>query len=313
MTVHWQTQGARAQAQLEEEPFHRWTLPDGTVWTSFHRCGVGYLLRFPHLADFAVSLDGASVTAWPAPGTSTDTVEHLYLNQILPLALSRQGRLVLHASAVEVGDAGVAFIGESGRGKSTLAASFATSGSRFLTDDGLQLHWLDGSCLITPSHASVRLWEDSQEALIHHSATQSLPVDYTAKVRLLAGDQIAFCAEIRPLQRVYFLGDGSASTLAIKTMAPPEALMALVKNSFLLDIDEQQLLAWHFEEMVRLSALPIFFHLDYPRRYEDLPQIRDAIIEHVTHQKTLRYGSFRQSNYSATSNGAPSGRRTGDS
>ena len=286
MSVSLLTLEAREQLLLSNEPFHRWSFPDGTLWTSFHRRDSGYVLRFPALADFQVSFDGCSVIAWPTADTSGSTVEHLYLNQVLPLALSRQGQLVLHASAVELGDCGVAFIGESGRGKSTLAASFATSGSRFLTDDGLQLHWLDGSCLITPSHPSVRLWEDSQEALIHHSVTQSLPIDYTAKVRLLAGDQIAFCAEIRPLQRVYFLGDGSASTLAIKTMAPPEALMALVKNSFLLDIDEQQLLAWHFEEMVRLAALPIFFHLDYPRRYEDLPQIRAAIIQHVMNQTT---------------------------
>ena len=276
----------RDQMCLADEPFHRWALPDGTVWTSFHRGDSGYLLRFPNLADFEVTPNGFSVVARPVPGTSAGTVEHLYLNQVLPLALSRQGQLVLHASAVELGTLGVAFIGESGRGKSTLAASFATTGARFLTDDGLRLHWTDGICYITPSHPSVRLWEDSEHAVIFHHVTQAPSVDYTAKVRLLAGDHIAFCAEIRPLERVYFLGDGSAPTLAIKTMAPVEALMALVKNSFLLDIEEQQLLAWHFDEMVRLAALPIFFHLDYPRRFEDLPQIRAAIIQHVMNQTT---------------------------
>jgi hypothetical protein len=60
----------------------------------------------------------------------------------------------------------VAFLGESGRGKSTLAASFATEGTRFLTDDGLLLEWVGGHCMIVPSHPSIRLWEDSQEALI---------------------------------------------------------------------------------------------------------------------------------------------------
>ena len=282
MSVTLHALDARAQSRRTDEPFHRWSFPDGTVWTSFHRCGDGYLLRFPALADFQVSRDGCSVIAWPTADTSHSTVEHLYLNQVLPLALSRQGQLVLHASAVELGDSGVAFMGESGRGKSTLAASFATSGSRFLTDDGLQLNWLDERCLITPSHPSVRLWEDSQDALIDHRVARAPAVEYTNKIRLLAGDQFTFCAETRQLRRVYFLGDGSAPTLAIATMTPAEALMALVKNSFLLDIEEQQLLAWHFEEMVRLAALPIYFHLDYPRRYEDLPQVRAAIIEHAT-------------------------------
>ena len=281
MTVSLRTLDARDQSVLTDEPFHKWTFPDGTIWTSFHRQDTGYLLRFPYLADFQVDPDGESVVAWPTHGTSAGTVEHLYLNQVLPLALSRQGQLVLHASAVELGGNGVAFMGESGSGKSTLATSFAINGSRFLTDDGLQLHWSEGRCLVAPSHPSVRLWEDSEEALIHNSVTKAPAVDYTTKVRLLAGDQIAFCAETRELRRVYFLGDGSAPTLAIKAMSSASAFMALVKNSFLLDIEERQLLAWHFEEMVRLAALPIYFHLDYPRRYEDLTTVRDAIIKHT--------------------------------
>jgi hypothetical protein len=39
-----------------------------------------------------------------------------------------------------------------------LAASFATEGTRFLTDDGLLLEWVDGRCMIVPSHPSIRLW-----------------------------------------------------------------------------------------------------------------------------------------------------------
>jgi hypothetical protein len=262
-----------------------WPSPDGTIWTQFHRGDGGYLLRFPALADFYVSQDGQTARVSPVPGVSEGTIDHLYLNQVLPLALSRQGQVVLHASAVEFAGNGVAFIGASGRGKSTLAASFATTGSRFLTDDGLQLRWLDGQCWIVPSHPSIRLWEDSEGALITHAVSKAPAVDFTTKVRLLAGEQVAFCPEAQPLRRVYFLGDGSAPALKIGAVAPADALMALVKNSFLLDIEEQQLLAWHFDEMVRLAALPIYFHLDYPRRYEDLPQIRAAIIEHVTHEQ----------------------------
>ncbi|MBK8358824.1 MAG: hypothetical protein IPL15_07500 [Comamonadaceae bacterium] len=136
------------------------------------------------------------------------TVEHLYLNQVLPLALSRQGKLVLHGSAVDIGGQGVAFLGESGRGKSTLAASFATEGTRFLTDDGLLLEWVSDQCMILPSHPSIRLWEDSQDALVSDSATVAPAVSFTTKSRFLAGPGIPFCDEAWPLQRVFFLGDG---------------------------------------------------------------------------------------------------------
>ena len=127
---------------------------------------------------------------FPAPGVTSPTVEHLYLNQVLPLALSRQGKLVLHGSAVDIAGQGVAFLGESGRGKSTLAASFATEGTRFLTDDGLLLEWVDGRCMIIPSHPSIRLWEDSQEALVNSSAEMAPAVSFTSKARFLAGQGI---------------------------------------------------------------------------------------------------------------------------
>src|SRR5262249_32769832 len=120
--------------------------------------------------DFRVSATGRSIRCWPAPGVSEATIRHLYLNQILPLALSRQGKLVFHASAVEIDDSGVAFLGASGKGKSTLAASFATSGYGFLTADALVIETSKDEKWIDPTHhpygASIRLWDDSHNALM---------------------------------------------------------------------------------------------------------------------------------------------------
>ena len=272
---------ARLQTQPDATLFREWALPDGTPWTLFYRNKTDYLLRFPELADFELSGDGRAVCCWPVPGTTADTLQHLYLNQILPLALSKLGKLVLHASAVEIGESAVAFVGESGRGKSTLAASFATNGSRFLTDDGLVLETHDGECRAMPSHPSIRLWEDSQEALIGEDAQIAPPVQFTSKSRFLAGKDIVFCEQPRRLHRVFFLGECEQPNPAFERIGPSEALFELAKHSFLLDIEEQQLLAAHFDELTGLVKRPIFFRLDYPRNYEDLARVRQAIVEHV--------------------------------
>ena len=284
MTVHYTEQAARPLAPMQETPFHQWAFPDGTLWTQFFRKGSSYLLRFPELADFEVSADGRSVQGWPAPGVTSPTVEHLYLNQVLPLALSRQGKLVLHGSAVDIAGQGVAFLGESGRGKSTLAASFAAEGAQFLTDDGLLLERVDGRCMVVPSHPSIRLWQDSKDALISNSAAVAPAVSFTSKSRFLAGPEIAFCQENRPLQRVFFLGDGEVETPTIKALRPAEALIELVKHSFLLDIEARDILMRHFDDLTRLAKLPIYFWLDYPRHYGSLPEVRDAIIQHATNE-----------------------------
>lgn len=282
MTVGFQLEAPRSQAALDTEPFYRWTFQDGTVWTAFHRKGPSFLLRFPGLADFELAPDGRHATGWPAPDVSAATVHHLFLNQVLPLALSKQGQLVLHGSAVEIADAGVAFLGESGKGKSTLAASFATSGFRFLTDDGLQLEWSsEGGCLALPSHPSIRLWADSQDALVGGDAPSAPPVQFTRKARFLAGQDIAFCDAPRPLRRIYFLGEPSEGPIRFERLAPAAVLIGLVKNSFLLDVEAHDVLALHFDALSRLSALPLFFQLHYPRHYDALPQVREAIVQHA--------------------------------
>ena len=273
---------AQPQAKLSQLPFHHWHSPAGHPWAEFYRVGDGYLLRFPQLADFEISADGKEVDARPAPGVQDSTVEHLFLNQATPLALSKQGKLVLHASAVEIEGTAVAFIGRSGRGKSTLAASFATHGIRFLTDDGLHLERVDGKIVCLPSHPSIRVWEDSKQALVPDTSMRAPPVEYTTKTRFLAGPEILFCNEPRPLRRIYSLGSGAAGEVTISRVRPAAALMDLVRNSFLLDIGEQEMLARHFDEISRLAALPIHFELDYPRRYEILSRVREAVVRHVT-------------------------------
>jgi len=271
----------REQAPLDGTPFLEWTLPGGAIWTRFYRTDHGYLLRFPGLADFEVSLDGKAVAVHPVTGVSEPTVDHLYLNQVLPLALSRQFKLVLHASAIEVDDHAVAFLGLSGRGKSTLAASFSTHSYRFLTDDGLQLEKSGDVYLAQPSHPSIRLWDDSRQAVVPDSAKDAPPVDYTPKARVLADKEVAFCDMARPLPCVYFLGEGKSDTVTIAPIGGRDAMIELVRHTFLLDIEERDMLMHHFGQLTELVKALKFFRLDYPRRYDYLETVREAIVQHV--------------------------------
>jgi hypothetical protein len=266
---------------LESASFHEWIFPDGTVWTRFYRIGSGYFLRFPDLADFEVSADGRAVSSWPFPGISEETIRHLYLNQVLPLALSLQGKRVFHASAVEAPTGALVFLGESGRGKSTLAASFALAGHRFLTDDALLLEPRAGGYAVQPSHPSIRLWDDSKDKLVGDDANLAPSVQYTSKARLLSGDALAFCSDERMLRRMYFLGAGDTDQVSFAPITPGEALMGLVGNSFLLDIEGRESLSAHFNQVAELANLPIFFRLDYPRSFAALPAVRQAILEHA--------------------------------
>lgn len=279
--IQFETRPARDQATIDAEPFHRYVFEDGTVWTEFYRSGADYLLRFPDLADFDVSADGTLVVAYPSADTDAVTLEHLFINQLTPLALSRQGRPAYHASVVTVPGGAVAFLGKTGMGKSTLAASFALEGATFLTDDALLVEETGGACLALPSHASVRLWDDSVDALIDASNPQADPISYSSKTRLLAGDSLKYSEEPWPLLAAYVLERDDASAVTISTLAGLDRYMGWLGNSFVLDVEDHDLLTKHFEWTHRISGAVPTFGLDYPRDYGILPDIRDTVRRHV--------------------------------
>jgi hypothetical protein len=280
--VSFDISGPRVQVGLERTPFHASNVSDGSGGTQFFRVEARYLLRFPGLADFEISADGRAVVCHPTPETSDSISRHLYINQVLPLVLGRLGKLVFHASAVEVGAGAVAFVGASTLGKSTLAASFATSGAAVITDESLVLDEREAAYWVTPGHPSVRLWEDSETALIAPGVEAAPSLPFTAKRRLLAGSELRFSDRPTRLRRMYFLGDGGASTLRLKPMDAAAVMLELVKTSFLLNTDDRSRVASHFDEVARLANQPIHYRLDFPRRFDLLPSVRRAIIDHAS-------------------------------
>lgn len=281
MMVELTTSKAGPQRPFPQPPFHVWQMPDGSPWTAFHRVRAGIILRFPDLADYHVASDGHRVTCKPVPGVSAATIEHLFLNQVQPLALSRLGKCVFHASAVEVDGAAIAFLAESGRGKSTLAASFASNGWRFLTDDGLQIERSGSEYEVVPSHPSLRLWQESQQALLKPEAPQLQGPEYNSKVRFLASSELLFCSEPRPLRAAYMLGTGAADGLKIEPIPPADSLIEWTRFAFILDIEDRGMIAEQFRETAELANRVQTFRLDYPRRFEDLARVRAAIVAHA--------------------------------
>src|SRR4029079_11072076 len=132
----------------------------------FYRDSDEYVVRFPDLADFVISLDRQTVRCTPAPGIPDDLIAVLYSNQVVPLVMGCNGDLVLHGSAVVIDGRAIAFLGPSRRGKSTLAAGFAKAGYPFLTDDGLILDRDGEDYLVRPRAPSLRLCSDSEAAVL---------------------------------------------------------------------------------------------------------------------------------------------------
>jgi len=269
----------REQAPLAGAPFHQWTAADGSIWMNFYRVSDGILLRFPGLADFGVAIDGSEACCWVVPGIDDGTLEHLFLNQVLPLLQSARGDLIFHASAVEVAGGAIAFLGASGRGKSTLAASFAISGMPFLTDDGFRLELTPNGYDVLPSHPSVRIWDDTQSALGTDLMTTAAPVAYTEKARVLSGINLPHCAEPRPLLAAFFLGEGNTDETSFHRKRGADALASWLSNMFVVDIKDRERICHNLEAVAEIAEAVPSIALDYARQYKDLGDLRAAILE----------------------------------
>lgn len=282
MNVRLRTLPAQLQGEIPALPFHHWEIPSSdAVWCEFRRFPKSIHLRFPGLADFEVCRDGHEVCATPVPGLDDATLEHLHLNQVLPLALSAQGFPVFHASGVEFDGKALAFLGVSGRGKSTLATFLALQGAPLITDDGLILDRMGSHYHARPSHPSVRLWEDSEKILVGAHAVAAPAISFTSKARFLTSGLLPQCETPKPLRRAYFIGDGSADSVVISPVGPREAHMMWVEHSFLLDPRDRKRMASHFQHVTHLCAEGLTFVLDYPRRYDALPEVARAIQAHA--------------------------------
>ena len=279
--IRYRIAPAREQRPVGTRPFHSYVLDNGELWTEFHRVQPGYLLRFPGLADFSVSGDGTAVVAYPARGTDAGTLEHLYLNQVIPLATSRQGRPAFHASVVAVPGGCAAFLGPSGIGKSTLAASFALAGQAFLGDDALIIDESRGAVFARPADASIRLWEDSLSALTGDERRHLGRTSYSPKARLFAGGSLAHDDRPRPIRAGYLLRPAEGERVVIRRLSGADRHMAWLRNSFVLDIEDRALLSRHLEWTRRVAAAVPTFGLGYVRDFGALEDVKESILEHV--------------------------------
>ncbi|MBI2364597.1 MAG: hypothetical protein HYV01_06270 [Deltaproteobacteria bacterium] len=266
--------------------FMSWTLPTGELWLQCAKDGCGYLLRFPEIADFFVDAEGREIICAPEPETPMETIRHLLLDQVLPLVLNLKGREALHATAILTPLGVCAFVGPTGAGKSTLAASFLRAGYAVLSDDCLVVESIDGRIFATPAYPGLRLWPDSVEALRDVAGGSQPVAHYTSKQRLIAeryhGD---FPSDPRPLARIYSLsrppdaeaGAGLANP-RIERLSHRDSFMELIQFTFRFDITNREMLLRQFGVLERLVSNVPVRRLQVPDALSSLPAVCEAVL-----------------------------------
>lgn len=264
---------------------HEWLDPAGEVVINCGQIADESILQFPGLCEFRVNLQTGQISFAPEPEVGEATIRHLLLDQVIPRVLGQKGRLVLHASAAAISkNNGVAFVGDSGWGKSTIVSSFYDNGARLLTDDCLLLDINGDDVIGIPNYHGLRLYHDSAEAVFGEEAVDGSAVShYSDKKRLLLqGEQESKQDRSVRLSAIFLLNDpeldSNYNDISIESISGVGEMMTIIRQMFVLDPTDTELMAKQFGLAGNLMqcGIPIF-HLRYPRQHSLLADVRRAV------------------------------------
>jgi hypothetical protein len=192
----------------------------------FVRTDSGVILRFHGTADFVADAGFTSVTVHIDPEADPALVSVLVGGPLIATKLILDGHLVLHASALNVHNGALAFVGMSGMGKSTLAALGLAAGYAPITDDVLRVDLpASGTPVVWPGSTELRL-RPTVHSIVESS---SQPRRTTADGRTAMSTGSSFDRSLPLRCCVIPLPDREMTTPSIRVLEPFAALQRMLQ------------------------------------------------------------------------------------
>lgn len=215
----------------------------------------GRLLAWIPGAGRFLTSDGREIRLQPDPESTEADLRALLLCSPMGGLLHQRGILPLHASVIVSSQGAVAFMGVSGRGKSTLAAHFAARGFRVLADDVAAVTFdAAGRSVVQPGLPQFKLWPNSAREL--GKEVEALPrLRPQLEKRTLAFRE-SFCSEPVPLASLYVLtGDSRIPEPSLTLQPVLKRVTFLLENTYRAQyLPGLGIQKAHFQSLSRLAA-----------------------------------------------------------
>lgn len=249
-------------------PYHAEALSDGSVYLEAVDTCAAWLSQDRKLMRWA-SLNGGAAEP-----------QHSFLfGTALSYVLIEHGIEPLHGTAVCSGNKAVVLMGACGRGKSTLAAAFLKQGFSLLTDDVLVLKRKCEEWIVQPSLGRLKLFPDSRNSVFEGCRGPAMnPHTDKEVLEVPAVERDGAC-----LKAIYLLPRLSASNECInfRQLKPRTALLALVRNTFNVEVTDPVRMRRQLEFARDLAATVPVRAMLYRKRLPELPAVVSAIMRDV--------------------------------
>ena len=237
-------------------------------------------VRWKDVGEALISKTGRSIACHPFRQAPAESFSVYLLGQILSFAFVRNGFEPLHSTAVVIAGQAIAFLGDCGLGKSTLAAAFLQAGHRLLTDDLLVLQLTPRGILAYPGPARIKLFPEVARTFLRDPAN-CVPMNPHTQKLVVPLQPTQACCDAVPLTAIYALQPSSEAphnAIRIGQTSAREAFVTLLGSAFNCAIVEPERLRRHFEATHALAQVARVKTLSYPRSLRYLASVREAIL-----------------------------------
>jgi len=205
-------------------------------------------LHVPNIAWFYVS-NGNKIIVEAENGSDEQSIILYILGTCMGAIMHQRNRLVIHGNAIRVGEGCVVFAGQSGNGKSTLAAAFHQRGYSILADD---LAVIDEQGKVQPSYPQIKLWHDTAKKL-------EIEISRLKRIRLQI-DKYAypikdgFCTIPLPIKAIYILNNHNQDEFLFEPIKGIAKFNPLKNNTYRINhLDGLGLKKQHFKRCSQLA------------------------------------------------------------
>jgi hypothetical protein len=255
---------------VEPTRTHYHTLSDGSRYLSWRTS-----------FEFHLSPDSKVITAFNLDGAPEAAFKTYMLGHVLSYALLGLGVETIHGASMLVDGGVVSFIGDSARGKSTLAASFMNAGYRLLSDDFLVLRRHGDADLAYPGFPRIKLYEQVSRHLIPQDK-KGTPMTMHRRSKMIFSLEEDL-VEPMPMRAFYALVSpkllGGLKEVRIESLSEREAYLELTENSYNARVQTRERLTSQFQWATELVKRVPVKRLSYPRVLSILPDVIQAVKE----------------------------------
>ncbi len=219
------------------------------------------------------AIAGREIIGTPEEGLHEGLMSFLAQGPGLSVLLHQRSYLTLHASCVKIGNTAAVFMGDSGSGKSTIAAALHVRGNGVVSDDVTVINSSAREPEAYPGYPGLHLLPDGANHFRDHLGNPEKKDADDPKFKFPV--HIGFPRIPMPISRIYLLSDGP--DFQISSVSRPRAVYELVKHSYWIRLMQDFRPSSYFLQCAELcSRIPVVT-LRRPRIVSALGEIAESV------------------------------------